>query len=415
MLNKKSGDPGSAYTIPFITGHKYKFHWGTGLNFENLKIELSERWEETDGNVYLYHNFSDIRVAINVTHNAVQQLNNSIHSNPAMYQTGQHVVYNDTPEGKSMWLEIILNGKGRSLYKRRTLDLKGQRCWGPCQPPVKAVPIDTTLRYWSKAKDWTSGKIPVINDTVEIEPGWNMIYDVAESPLLRMLTINGRLSFANDTDLHINAKHLFIRAGELIVGYKEKPFSKKAQITLHGEHDAKAMVYDNAVEAGNKLIANVGNLTMVGMKRDIMSRLHTEALAGATKFKVATFLDWVPGDRIALADTSFSAYAGEDRIIKTYNKLTGEIEVTEALTNFHWGSAEDTIEKYGVDIRGEVGLLSRNIIISGTDVESWGCQVVTGDVYEPMDEIWRYGSTHLTNVEVYNCSQIDSSKAALRF
>jgi hypothetical protein len=59
-------------------------------------------------------------------------------------------------------------------------------------------------------------------------------------------------------DINFRAKHIFVRAGELIVGTKEVPYLMKAEITLFGEKDAKAIVYDNAIEAGNKLIANVG-------------------------------------------------------------------------------------------------------------------------------------------------------------
>ncbi len=65
-------------------------------------------------------------------------------------------------------------------------------------------------------------------------------------------------------------------------------------------------------------------------------------------------------------------------------------------------------------MRGEVVLLSRNIVIQGEDVESWGCQIITSDFIED-DGVYRGGSTLLDNVEVYNCSQYDTYKAALRF
>jgi hypothetical protein len=38
------------------------------------------------------------------------------------------------------------------------------------------------------------------------------------------LIINGRLSFKNDTDLHLKSNHIFIRAGELIIGHETAPF-----------------------------------------------------------------------------------------------------------------------------------------------------------------------------------------------
>jgi hypothetical protein len=52
----------------------------------------------------------------------------------------------------------------------------------------------------------------------------------------------------------------------------------------------------------------------------------------------------------------------------------------------HWGKSVSTADEYnGVDIRGEVILLSRNIIIAGEDIESWGGQVVTGTMNDFVD------------------------------
>jgi hypothetical protein len=42
---KEKTDPSNGWAAPFVTGHKYRWSIGlTGLNFENLKIELSDRW-----------------------------------------------------------------------------------------------------------------------------------------------------------------------------------------------------------------------------------------------------------------------------------------------------------------------------------------------------------------------------------
>lgn len=40
---------------------------------------------------------------------------------------------------------------------------------------------------------------------------------------------------------------------------------------------------------------------------------------------------------------------------------------------YHWGAEKSTGEDYsGVDMRGEVLILSRNIKVVGQDIESWG-------------------------------------------
>jgi hypothetical protein len=65
-------------------------------------------------------------------------------------------------------------------------------------------------------------------------------------------------------------------------------------------------------------------------------------------------------------------------------------------------------------MRGEVVLLTRNIKIVGNDTEEWGGQIVTSDFVE-VNGTQRNGTLLMDNVEVYNCSQRDTSRAAVRF
>jgi hypothetical protein len=49
MPFKEKLDPSNGWATPFVTGHKYKIHFGmTGLDYEELIIDASERWEESD-------------------------------------------------------------------------------------------------------------------------------------------------------------------------------------------------------------------------------------------------------------------------------------------------------------------------------------------------------------------------------
>jgi hypothetical protein len=70
-------DPGNSNVVPFITGHKYRFHFGvTGINFENMNVEFNENWDQSDKHIYLVHNFSDVRAAINATVEGTGQIMN---------------------------------------------------------------------------------------------------------------------------------------------------------------------------------------------------------------------------------------------------------------------------------------------------------------------------------------------------
>jgi hypothetical protein len=121
-----------------------------------------------------------------------------------------------------------------------------------------------------------------------------MIFDMeGETPIYRLVRVNGRVTFRNKNATTISnstrrllngtdetltagafsvphpnvtfkAKHIFVRAGELLIGTKEHPYLGNLTIELHGEKDAKHIVYDNAIEAGNKLIANLNVMKIYG-------------------------------------------------------------------------------------------------------------------------------------------------------
>jgi hypothetical protein len=83
-------NPYSSTTGTFIIGHKYRIHWGqTGIDFDDMKVLISEEWEPTDKSLYFVHNFTDVRAAIDVKHEAEDLIpNNTIPVNPDDYITG---------------------------------------------------------------------------------------------------------------------------------------------------------------------------------------------------------------------------------------------------------------------------------------------------------------------------------------
>lgn len=64
------------------------------------------------------------------------------------------------------------------------------------------VEIESTVRLWSLASSWThegvEGKVPIAGDSIEIKAGWNMVYDLADSPIFKIIIVNGRLTFLDD-------------------------------------------------------------------------------------------------------------------------------------------------------------------------------------------------------------------------
>jgi len=104
---------------------------------------------------------------------------------------------------------------------------------------------------------------------------------------------------------------------------------------------------------------------------------------------VSSDLDWEEGDEIYLAPTAMQHDHSEYRKIVSYKN--GVVTLDKDLDHYHWGDSVSTARSYrGVDMRGEVILLSRNIKIQGDDTDGWGGQVLATDLFES-NGTWRKG------------------------
>src|SRR4249920_1836358 len=83
---------------------------------------------------------------------------------------------------------------------------------------------------WSDRASWPNKKVPAAGDKVEIASGKEVILDVS-TPALGGVTINGKLTFADNADVELTTEWVMIH-GELAIGTEAKPFTRKATITL---------------------------------------------------------------------------------------------------------------------------------------------------------------------------------------
>jgi hypothetical protein len=191
-----------------------------------------------------------------------------------------------------------------------------------------------------------------------------MELDLAETPIFDKIEIFGTLIFKNSIDIHLHAKKILLRGGSLIIGSASEPYLKQGKITLHGRKEEPTIAIESqGIEAGNKIIANLGTLKMFGKKRLFsVTRLNKSCTKGDTEITVDPKLDLVKGDRIALAATSFKYDAGEENFVESYDAASGVIKLKTALKFYHYGASKSTADRlYGVDMRGEVISLTRNI------------------------------------------------------
>jgi cell migration-inducing and hyaluronan-binding protein len=227
------------------------------------------------------------------------------------------------------------------------------------QQPGAAV-ISAQSGRWSDPATWASGQVPVAGDLVTIDEASNIVLDV-NTAALHGLTLNGTLKFADSQDLELTTEWILMR-GALQIGSADKPHARQATITLTDHVPG-----ENIMGMGDRGILLIGgSLSLYGDRENAWTKLSSTAAAGSNRIQVLNARGWKVGDQIVLASTDFDPRQAETRSIKAIRGNT--ITLDEPLKYMHFGAIT-----YGVDQRGEVGLLNRNIKIQASaDAEqSW--------------------------------------------
>lgn len=206
---------------------------------------------------------------------------------------------------------------------------------------------------WSDAGTWADKKVPGKDALVTIEKDVNVVLDVAP-PALHGLTINGKLSFADNKDLELTTEWVMLH-GELEIGTEAKPHTRNATITL-----TNTIPGEDVQSMGDRGIMLMGGkLSLHGNRKDSWSKLAKTAAAGSTSIEVLNAGDWKKGDSIVLASTDYDPHQAERRTIASVSGKV--ITLDQKLDYMHYGQVT-----FGVDERGEVGMLSRNIRIQAS-------------------------------------------------
>src|SRR5687767_9412566 len=87
---------------------------------------------------------------------------------------------------------------------------------GSVSAVVQAAQKPAKATRWSDRASWPDKKVPRAGDKVEIASGKEVILDVSP-PALGGLTINGKLTFADNADLELNTEWIMVH-GELAIG-----------------------------------------------------------------------------------------------------------------------------------------------------------------------------------------------------
>ena len=248
----------------------------------------------------------------------------------------------------------------------------------PPSPPPPVYPIMEEY-MWSDPEAWRlpGGGIPTCNiaagctsyGDLRIPTDRRIILDV-DSPVLTKLIIAGELACKpGDTGLRtITADVIMIRyTGKFECGSAAAPHTGGLKLDISYGERLISVQYDKDRGTG-------GELKLFGApKTPSWTRLAATAAAGATQLALqvpsGSAFTWAVGDRIVIAPSGFDQNEAEERTITavTVDGAGATLTLDSGLSSAH----EVLSETYGangagVNLRPEVTVLTRSIVMKGT-------------------------------------------------
>ena len=289
-------------------------------------------------------------------------------------------------------ISLISGANGRALLVQQ-----GGVAGVPLVNPV--LPLFRYLDRWSQVNTWQYDEPPLEGDTVVIPQGQTILMDVSP-PTLLVLLVQGVLVWDIQDSLTLDATYIWVNGGTFQIGTEQQPFPYNATITLHGDRystielpfigskclavdgvgmgifgttyapfarygpdangGARSDYYDN--------MNGVGVLDIHGIPR---MRVWTKVTpntyaAGSLTIHTDEAVDFQAGEILVLTDSSW-AHNVEEVVVASLSADGKTITLQQPLTLSHT-SERYTVQGRDVDMRAQIAILSRNIVIQGDEL-----------------------------------------------
>ncbi|MBN3294524.1 PKHL1 protein, partial [Polypterus senegalus] len=226
------------------------------------------------------------------------------------------------------------------------------------------------IDVWSSPYTWGGETPPDDGSFAVITPGQTILLDTSTA-VLKMLLIQGGTLVFDEVDLELNAENiLIVDGGTLQVGTEQAPFQHKAIITLHGHLRSPELPLYGA----KTLAVREGTLDLHGTPVPFTwTRLAETAEAGSTIVELQNPVTWKAGDEIVIASTGdrLSQNENELMVIESISSDGTTVNLTNPLMYTHLGVSVRTPDGQHFEARAEVGLLTRNVVIRGSENVEW--------------------------------------------
>nr|XP_046273956.1 PKHD1 like 1, tandem duplicate 1 [Scatophagus argus] len=230
------------------------------------------------------------------------------------------------------------------------------------------------IDVWSSRFTWGGLSPPEKGSFAVITKGQTILLDVS-TPVLKMLLIQGGTLLFDEADIELQAENILITdGGRLQIGQEGAPFQHKAIITLHGNlRSPELPVY------GTKTLAvREGVLDLHGIPVPVpWTHLAQTATSGSVTLTLMKAVTWKAGDEIVIASTGHrhSQRENEVRKIAAVSADGMTLTLTEPLEYTHLGVTVTLPDGTKFEGRAEVGLLTRNIVVRGSQHQEWNDQI----------------------------------------
>ena len=385
----------------------YAIDWNVGIVFTNVTYQLLVTQLDKDNYIFIQQQYPDPLDSITVN-DKITNVSESFLNNPSQAETG------DWFSDDENTINYIITGDddGRVDVDFETFTCFYEDCIPP-PPPTLPPPIPPgrpeVTQSWSDPTIWPDGQLPQEGQDVFINCSWYVLLDT-EIPRLGRLTLCGVLEVMDGMDHTIEADIILITGGRLVAGYPDTPLTtSKVTFILHGDRSSPEVSFDIGPILGSKAIGAFGELILTSKPRlPTWTTLGATVEAGGTEIVLSESVEWEVGDEIVITSTSFEGAESETAVISTVSNSGTTLTLSSPL-QFQHVHVTETVGSHTYTLAAEVGLLTRDIVITNgdndvSDEETFGCRVLAGTIQ--VDGQIYSGSVQMEGVELKGCGQL---------
>uniref|UniRef100_A0A3P8VH65 PKHD1 like 1, tandem duplicate 2 n=1 Tax=Cynoglossus semilaevis TaxID=244447 RepID=A0A3P8VH65_CYNSE len=230
------------------------------------------------------------------------------------------------------------------------------------------------IDVWSSRFTWGGESPPEKGTFAVITKGQTILLDT-NTPVLKMLLIQGGTLIFDEADIELQAENILITdGGKLQIGQEGAPFQHKAIITLHGHQRSPEIPVYGAKTLG----VREGILDLHGIPVPVTwTHLAQTAATGSSSIHLMKEVTWKPGDQIVIASTG-DRHSQRENEVRTITSVSsdGKVLTLDTLLNYtHLGVSVTLPDGTVFEGRAEVGLLTRNIVVRGSQHVEWNDKI----------------------------------------